>query len=112
MSALTGQRVRQLLDLVLTVDQERGRRVATADVNRVLRNLVERNQPPQQGGREVKILYGSQIGTAPPTFALVCNRPEAITEAYRRYLLNGFRAAWGFAGTPIRLSLRRKRSKR
>jgi GTP-binding protein len=111
-SALTGQRVRQLLDLVLTVDQERGRRVATADVNRVLRNLVERNQPPQQGGREVKILYGSQIGTAPPTFALVCNRPEAITEAYRRYLLNGFRAAWGFAGTPIRLSLRRKRSKR
>ncbi len=111
-SALTGQRVRQILDLVLAVDQERRRRVATAEVNRVLRNLVERNQPPQQAGREVKILYGSQIGTAPPTFAVVCNRPEALTEAYRRYLLNGFRAAWGFAGTPIRLSLRRKRSKR
>ncbi len=111
-SALTGQRVRQILDLVLAVDQERRRRVATAEVNRVLRSLVERNQPPQQAGREVKILYGSQIGTAPPTFAVVCNRPEALTEAYRRYLLNGFRAAWGFAGTPIRLSLRRKRSKR
>jgi GTP-binding protein len=111
-SALTGQRVRHILDLVIAVDAERQRRIPTADVNRTLRDLIERNQPPQETGREVKIFYGSQIGTAPPTFAVVSNRPEAITEAYRRYLLHGFREAWGFTGTPIRLLLRRKRGRR
>ena len=112
LSALTGQRVRRLLDLIAEVYQERDRRISTAEVNRVVRELVGRNQPPQRGGREVKILYGSQIGTAPPAFALVCSRPEAIEEGYQRYLVNGFREAWGFRGAPVRLSLRRRRSKR
>jgi GTP-binding protein len=112
LSALTGQRVRRLLDLILSVDAERGRRVPTAEANRVVRALVERNQPPQQAGREVKIYYASQIGTKPPEFAVVVNQPEAITEAYQRYLINGFREAWGFLGSPVRLKLKRKRSKR
>ncbi len=111
-SALTGQRVRRLLDLILTVAEERGRRVATAEVNRVMRELIERNQPPQRAGQEVKLLYGSQIGTAPPTFAIVSNHPEALSEAYQRYLINGFRAAWGFRGSPVRLKLKRKRGRR
>lgn len=111
-SALTGQRVRRLLDLILEVAAERERRIGTAEVNRVLEALVQRNQPPQQGGQEVKILYGSQIGTAPPTFAIVSNAPEALAESYQRFLANGFRAAWGFAGVPIRLKLRRKRGRR
>ena len=111
-SALSGQRVRRLLDLILSVDAERARRVPTAEVNRVMRALVERNQPPQQAGREVKIYYGSQIGTKPPGFALVVNQPDAIGEAYQRYLINGFREAWGFLGSPVRLLLKRKRSKR
>jgi GTP-binding protein len=111
-SALTGQRVRRLLDLILAVADERRRRIGTAEVNRVMRALVERNQPPQRGGQEVKILYGSQIGTAPPTFAIVSNRPEAVTEAYQRYLINGFRAAWSFRGSPVRLKLKRKRGRR
>ncbi len=112
LSALTGQRVRRLLDLIVAAHEARERRVPTAEVNRVMRALVQRNQPPQQGGREVKLLYGSQIGTAPPTFAVVCSRPEAIPEAYQRYLVNGFRAAWGFLGAPVRLTLRRKRGRR
>jgi GTP-binding protein len=111
-SALTGQRVRRILELILEVADQRERRVATAEVNRVLEALVQRNQPPQEGGQEVKILYGSQIGTAPPTFAIVSNAPEALSESYQRFLANGFRAAWGFAGVPIRLKLRRKRSRR
>jgi len=111
-SALTGQRVRRLLDLILEVAAERNRRVGTAEVNRVLEALVQRNQPPQQGGQEVKILYGSQIGTAPPTFAIVSSAPDAIPTSYERFLANGFRAAWGFAGVPIRLKLRRKRGRR
>jgi GTP-binding protein len=112
LSALSGQRVRHLLDHIVTVDAERARRVPTAEVNRVLRGLVDRHQPPQQGGREVKLLYGSQVGTEPPTFAIVASRPDAIPEAYQRYLVNGFREAWGFRGAPLRLQLKRKRGRR
>ncbi len=111
-SAVTGQRARKVLDLILTVAEERERRVTTAEVNRVLQELVASNQPPQRGRQEVKLLYGSQVATAPPTFAIVTNRPDAIPESYRRYLEHGFRAAWGFTGAPLRIRFRRKRGKR
>ncbi len=111
-SALTGQRVRKILDQIVAVAESRQRGVATADVNRVLEGLLQRQQPPQRGGREVKILYGTQIGSAPPTFALVSNAPEAIPENYQRFLVHGFREAWRFEGVPIRLKLRRRRSRR
>jgi GTP-binding protein len=110
-SAETGQRIRQLFDLIIEVTEARERRVATAEVNKVLEALVERTNPPQKPGAEVKILYGSQIGTAPPRFAIVCNRPEAIPEAYQRYLVNGFRRAWKFTGSPVRVSYRQKKGK-
>ncbi|MBI4500833.1 MAG: ribosome biogenesis GTPase Der, partial [Gemmatimonadetes bacterium] len=110
-SALTGQRVHKLLDAIIAVSEARKRRVTTAEVNRVLRALVDRNQPPQTPAGEVKLLYGSQIAEAPPTFALVSNRPEDISETYQRYLVNGFRAEWEFAGTPLRIKLRRKRGR-
>ena len=111
MSALNGQRVRKVLDLILEVAGARGRRVATADVNRTLRSLVDRAQPPQTGGPEVKLLYASQVSSAPPTFAVVTNNPDALPEAYLRYLVNGFRDQYGFTGTPIRLKLRRRRGR-
>lgn len=110
-SARTGQRVRRILDEILTVAAARVSRVQTADVNRVLRELVERNQPPQRGGGEVKLLYASQVGTGPPTFAIVANRPDVIPESYRRYLERGFRAVWAFRGAPIRLKFRRRRGR-
>src|SRR2546423_12190705 len=68
-----------------------------------------RQQPPQPVGESVRLLYASQIGTAPPRFAIVSNRPEAIPEAYTRYLVNGFRDAWRFTGSPLNLKLRRRR---
>ncbi len=108
-SAVTGQRVRKVLDLIVAVAEARAHRVPTSDVNRVLQELAARQQPPQQSGREVKLFYGSQIGTTPPTFAIVTSRPDAIPEGYRRYLENGFRKAWEFTGTPIRVKLRGKR---
>jgi GTP-binding protein len=111
-SALTGLRVRKILDLIGQVAADRRRRVTTAEVNRVLESLQQRQQAPQKGGQEVKILFGSQIGTTPPTFALVSNRPDAISEGYQRFLLNGFREAWGFDGVPLRLKLRKKRGRR
>jgi GTP-binding protein len=111
-SALTGQRVRKILDLIVSVSADRTRRVSTAEVNRVIGSVQQRQQPPQRGGHEVKILYGSQVGTTPPTFALVCNHPEAIPESYQRFLVHGFREAWGFTGVPLRLKLRKKRGRR
>lgn len=110
-SALTGQRVRKLLDLIVEVAEQRSRRIPTAEVNRVLEALLARNQPPQKPGKKVNILYGSQVAVDPPTFALVSNRPDVIPESYVRYLNNGFRKAWGFAGSPIRIRLRRKRKR-
>ena len=109
LSAKTGQRVPKLLELILEVAEERAKRVPTAEVNRVLGALVDRQQPPQPVGESVRLLYASQIGTAPPRFAIVSNRPEAIPESYTRYLANGFREAWRFTGSPLDLKLRRKR---
>jgi len=109
LSAKTGQRVPKLLELILEVADERTNRVPTAEVNRVLGALVDRQQPPQPVGESVRLLYASQIGTAPPRFAIVSNRPEAIPEAYTRYLVNGFREAWRFTGSPLNLKLRRRR---
>jgi len=110
-SAKTGQRVARLLDLVLTVAEEREKRVPTAEVNRVLEGLLQRQQPPQPVGEPVRLFYASQIGTAPPRFAIVANRPESIPESYARYLVHGFREAWAFTGAPLNVKFRRKRGR-
>jgi GTP-binding protein len=111
-SAKTGQRVTNLFELILTVADERRKRVPTAEVNRVLETLVSRQQPPQPVGESVRLFYASQIGTAPPRFAIVANRPDAIPESYTRYLVNGFREAWAFTGAPVNVKFRRKRQVR
>jgi GTP-binding protein len=111
-SAKTGQRVMKLLDAILTVAEERNKRVPTAEVNRVLETLLARQQPPQPVGESVRLFYATQVGTAPPRFAVIANRPEAIPESYTRYLHNGFREAWEFTGAPLTIKFRRKRGRR
>jgi GTP-binding protein len=111
-SALTGQRVRKILELITEVAEGREQRVPTAEVNRVLASLIERNAPPQKPGEEVKLLYASQIGTAPPTLAIVSNRPDEVPESYQRYLVHGFRQVWPFHGSPLRLKFTSKGSRR
>ena len=111
-SALTGQRVRKVLDLIVEVADSREQRVPTAEVNKVLAELIERNAPPQKPGEEVKLLYASQVGTAPPTLAIVSNRPEEVPESYQRYLVHGFREVWPFPGSPLRLKFTRRGSRR
>jgi GTP-binding protein len=107
-SARTGQRVRKVLELIVEVAESRELRVPTAEVNKVLAGLVERNAPPQKPGEEVKLLYASQVGTAPPTLAIVSNRPEEVPESYQRYLVHGFREVWPFPGSPLRLKFTRR----
>jgi GTPase len=108
-SAITGQRVQKTLDLIVEVEDERRRRIATHEVNEVLRELVGRAKPPHAQGRQVKMLYASQVASAPPTIVIWSNLPDAVPESYMRYLQNGFRAKWGFSGVPLRLSLRQRR---
>jgi len=107
-SALTGQRVTKVLDLILQVEQERGKRISTSQVNEALQELLARRQPPQAAGNEVKLNYATQVEVAPPTFAVFGNHPELVQEHYIRYLHNGFREKWGFLGNPLRINLRRK----
>ena len=73
---------------------------------------VARRQPPQEGGAEVKLLYGAQVAIEPPTFAIVSSRPDTIPDSYRRFLANGLRERFGFTGAPsrVRFTRRRRRS--
>jgi len=105
-SALTGQRVRKCLDLILEVYEERRRRIETHEVNEIMEALLHRQPPPLHRGRRVQVKYATQITVAPPTFAIFSNFPKALPASYVRFLQNGFRDAWSFMGTPIRLRIR------
>jgi GTP-binding protein len=107
-SALTGQRVTRVMELLLEVEEERAKRITTSEVNEKLGELVARRQPPQAAGREVKLNYATQVETEPPTIAVFGNAPDLVEEHYVRYLHNGFRSFWGFTGNPLRIVLRRK----
>jgi len=108
-SALSGQRVTRILDTIVQVEAERGKRITTSQVNSTLEQLVARRQPPQAAGREVKLNYATQVETSPPTIAVFGNNPDLVQEHYVRYLHNGFREAWGFTGNPLRVIMRSKR---
>ena len=107
-SALTGQRVTRILDTILQVEAERNKRISTSQVNSKLEELIARRQPPQAAGREVKLNYATQVETTPPVIAVFGNNPDLVQEHYIRYLHNGFREAWGFTGSPLRVVMRRK----
>ena len=107
-SAVTGQRVTKVLDLISEVDAERHKRISTSQVNDALQQLLARRQPPQAAGNEVKLSYATQVETSPPAIAVFGNHPELVQEHYVRYLHNGFREFWGFTGNPLRILLRRK----
>ncbi len=107
-SAKTGQRVTKVLDVLLEVEQERQKRITTARVNERLEELLRRKQPPQAAGREIRLMYATQVQVAPPTIAVFSNHPDLVEEHYIRYLHNGFRESWAFTGNPLRVVLRRK----
>jgi len=111
-SALTGQRVQKVLELVLQVAEERRKRIATSEVNEAFRQLAARQPPPHYRGMRVKILYATQVGAAPPTFVVFVNHPKGLTDTYIRYLRNSLREVWPFTGSPIRLRVRGRREEK
>ncbi len=108
-SALTGQRARKCLDTILEVQEERDRRIETSEVNDALATLVAHQPPPHFRGRPVKLRYGTQVSTHPPTFAVFANFPKSLPAHYIRYLHNGFRERWSFIGTDLRIRIRSSR---
>jgi GTP-binding protein len=107
-SALTGDRTARLLEVVDRVAEARRRRIPTAELNRFLAAVTEAHPPVSPGRREVRILYGAQVGTAPPSFILFTNVAASLHFSYERFLVNQLRQSFGFEGTPIRLKVRRR----
>lgn len=102
-SALTGQRVRQVIPTALQVQEERMMRLSTSQVNKILRKAQDQHAAPSKAGRHLKIYYGTQARSEPPTFVLHVNDPKLVHFTYKRFLENRIREAYGFLGTPIRL---------
>ena len=106
-SGLTGEGTERLLAAVAEAHAIWNKRVPTAELNRWLADAVDRHPPPAVSGRRIRVRYLTQTKTRPPTFVAFCSRPEQLPAAYRRYLVNGLRTQFGFAGVPLRLMLRR-----
>jgi GTPase len=107
-SALTGQRVKKVLDVIDHVAEQAKKRISTSPLNRYFGEWVESHPPPLYRNRRVKLNYITQVSTAPPTFVIYTNSPGGIHFSYERYLVNQMREHFSFEGVPIRLQFRKK----
>lgn len=107
-SALTGQRVDQVLPTALRVQEERLIRIPTSELNRILQEAAARHAPPSKAGKRLKFYYVTQAAVDPPTFVFFVNDPRLVHFSYERYLENRLREYYGFLGTPLRLSFRKR----
>ena len=110
-SAKTGQRVEKLFDLINHVNEQNSMRVSTSALNQVINEAIALVQPPTDKGKRLKILYGTQVSTKPPTFVIFVNNKELFHFSYERYLVNQIRKEFGLEGTPIRMIAREKHEK-
>ena len=110
-SALTGQRVDRLFELINYVNDQATLRIKTGVLNSLLADATTRVQPPTDKGRRLKIYYMTQIGVRPPHFVIFCNDARLFHFSYQRYLENQIRNTFGMEGTPIRLTIRQKGDK-
>jgi GTP-binding protein len=106
-SGLTGEGIDRLMEQLLRAHEIWNRRVSTSRLNRWLEKIVERHPPPAVSGRRIKLRYLTQAKARPPSFVAFCSRPEALPDAWRRYLVNAIREDFDLPGTPIRLTLRK-----
>jgi len=110
-SAVTGQRVDRIYELINYVNDQSAMRITTGMLNNVLADAQARVQPPTDKGRRLKIYYMTQTGIKPPNFIVFCNSRELFHFSYQRYLENQIRATFGLEGTPIRMVIRQKGDK-
>ncbi len=110
-SALTGQRMNKLYDMIDNVEQFCCMRIQTGVLNEILTDAISENEPPQDKGRRLKLFYMTQVSVKPPTFVLFINSKELAHFSYIRYIENKIREAFLFRGTPIRIILRERKEK-
>ncbi|MBQ6798339.1 MAG: ribosome biogenesis GTPase Der [Oscillospiraceae bacterium] len=110
-SALTGQRVDKLYELINAVNEQSCMRITTGMLNNVLADATARVQPPTDKGRRLKIYYMTQISVKPPHFVIFCNDARLFHFSYQRYLENQIRATFGLQGTPVKITIRQKGDK-
>ena len=107
-SAKTGQRVDKLFDMINDVAKQNAMRISTSVLNQVINEAIAIVQPPTDKGKRLKILYGTQASTKPPTFVIFVNNKDLFHFSYERYLVNQIRKEFGLQGTPIRIIVREK----
>ena len=110
-SAKTGQRVNKLFDLINYVAEQNALRISTSVLNQVINEALAIVQPPTDKGKRLKIFYGTQVSTKPPTFVIFVNSKELFHFSYERYLVNQIRKEFGLEGTPVRVIAREKTEK-
>ena len=110
-SAVTGQRVRRVFELINFVNDQSAMRITTGMLNDCLADAQARVQPPSDKGRRLKIYYMTQTGVRPPNFVIFCNSRELFHFSYQRYIENQIRATFGLEGTPVRMVIRQKGDK-
>jgi GTP-binding protein len=110
-SARTGQRVDQVLPLALRVQEERLVRLTTSQINQVIQQAQDEHPAPSHAGRALKMYYGTQVRSDPPTFMVYVNDPKLAHFSYRRYLENRIRESYGFIGTPIQIVMKGRKEK-
>ena len=111
-SAVTGERTPKLLETVDAVSLSARKRVPTGELNRFFERITTSSPPVTAAKRNMRVLYASQTGVAPPTFVLFTNAATKLHFSYERFLQNRLREAYGFMGTPIRITVRGKASAR
>lgn len=110
-SAKTGQRVDKLFTMINEVAKQNAMRISTSVLNQVINEAIALVQPPTDKGKRLKIFYGTQVATKPPTFVIFVNRKDLFHFSYERYLINQIRKEFGLEGTPIRMIAREKADK-
>ena len=106
-SGLTGKNLDRLLKAVLDIYEVWNMRISTSRLNRWLLNVTKHHPPPGVAGRRIKIRYATQIKARPPTFVVMCSRPDALPDSYTRYLLNDLRATFKIPAVPVRMLMRK-----
>ncbi len=110
-SAKTGQRVNKLFEMINNVASQNALRISTSVLNNVINNAIAVVQPPTDKGRRLRLYYGVQATTKPPTFVIFVNNKELFHFSYQRYIINCIRNNFGLEGTPVRLIIREKGEK-
>lgn len=105
-SAKSGQRIDNVVNLALSIEQERSKRIPTGVLNETVRRVLAERQPSSFRGKQIKMFYVTQVGVNPPTFVVKVNDPDLVHFSYKRFLENRLRDKFGFFGTPIRIYFR------